>query len=60
MLFRSSSSSSEPGSPASVKVCSNGRSNGRVIRPIPTQERDKYVDVESSSDSDTSDSDTDF
>jgi hypothetical protein len=49
-----SSSSFEPGSPTwTAKVCSNAR----VIKPISIRERAKYVDVESSTDSDIS---TDF
>ncbi len=41
----STSSSSEPrSSTRTVKA----RSNGRVIKPIPTRKRAKYVDVESS------------
>jgi hypothetical protein len=45
-----SSSSFEPGSSTwTVKV----RSNGRVIKPIPTRKRAKYVGVESGSDTDT-------
>ena len=48
------SSSSEPESSISARVCSNGRISGRVIKPIPIQKRAKIVDLESSSESDTS------
>ena len=65
MLFRSKrtrgqatldddSSSSEPESSISARVCSNGRISGRVIKPIPIQKRAKIVDLDSSSESDTS------